>query len=188
VRVARAARKKTRATESQAAVAAIPIVEDFPLELSIGAQVKLTQRLLSRTLQSVLLPYDIPIGMWYFLRAMWQEDGMTQREISRRVGATAPTSVEQLRNMEARGLVARRPSQADRRKVHFFLTEEAIALKGQLMTVPQEIDRLALNGLSPGEIGFLRLALRHVQKNLERNPHIEFEDAEVAVAAQTSRR
>jgi DNA-binding MarR family transcriptional regulator len=160
-----------------------PAADGFPIERSIGAQVKLTQRLLSRTLQSALLPYDIPIGMWYFLRAMWHEDGLTQREISRRVGATAPTSVEQLRNMEARGLVVRRPSQADRRKVHFFLTREAIALKHRLLTIPQEIDRLALDGLSPGEAGFLRFALMHVQRNLERNPHIEFEDPEMAGAA-----
>jgi DNA-binding MarR family transcriptional regulator len=143
--VARIAAKKVSGAgrkagaQSAPATAAARIVADddsFPIEMSIGAQVKLTQRLLSRTLQSALLPYDIPIGMWYFLRAMWDEDGLTQREISRRVGATAPTSVEQLRNMEARGFVVRRPSQADRRKVHFFLTPEAIALKARLLSIP----------------------------------------------------
>jgi DNA-binding MarR family transcriptional regulator len=155
----------------------------FPTEISIGAQVKLTQRLLSRTLQSALLPYEIPIGMWYFLRVMWHEDGLTQGEISRRVGATAPTSVEQLRNMEARGFVVRRASLADRRKVHFFLTKEARALKERLLSIPREIDRLALGGLTSGEAGFLRLALMHVQKNLERNPHIDFDDPEMTGAA-----
>ena len=140
--------------------------EDFTLEVSIGAQMKLTQRALLRSLQLRLAAYGVPIGMWFFLRALWEEDGLSQGEISERVGTTAATATEQLRNMEASGMVVRRPSEADRRKVHFFLTPKARDLRADLIGAPQEVERIALAGLTPGETGFLRLALKRIQANL----------------------
>jgi DNA-binding MarR family transcriptional regulator len=140
----------------------------FPMEFSIGSQVRRTQRLFAQDLQATLAPHDVPVGMWYFLRALWEEDGLTQREISERVGATAPTAVEQLRNMEKRGLITRSGSEADRRKVHFHLTDEGRALEQRLMSYAAEVNASALEGLTAGEIGFLRLALLRIQENLVR--------------------
>lgn len=138
------------------------------MERSIGAQVRRTARLFAQDLQAALAPQDVPVGMWYFLRVLWEEDGLTQREISERVGATAPTAVEQLRNMEKRGLISRRANKADRRKVHFELTEAGWLLETRLMSYAAEVNAAALEGLTEGEIGFLRLALQKIQKNLIR--------------------
>ena len=139
---------------------------EFTLDVSIGAQMKRTQRIMLRSLQLRLAPHGVPIGMWFFLRALWEEDGLSQREISDRVGTTAATAVEQLRNMEASGMVVRRPSEADRRKVHFFLTPRAHELRAELIALPQEVERIAVAGLTPGEVGFLRLAMMRIQDNL----------------------
>lgn len=141
---------------------------DFPMEQSIGAQVRRTARLFAQDLQAALAPHDVPVGMWYFLRVLWEEDGLTQREISERVGATAPTSVEQLRNIEARGWILRKPSAQDRRKLHFHVTLEGRALERRLLFYAAEVNAAALAGLTEGEIGFLRLALLRIQENLGR--------------------
>ena len=140
----------------------------FPMEQSIGSQVRRTHRLFAQDLQAALAPYDVPVGMWYFLRVLWEEDGLTQREISERVGATAPTSVEQLSNIEARGWIARRASAEDRRKLHYHVTEEGRALEQRLLFYAEEVNKAALEGLTTGEIGFLRLALARIQDNLIR--------------------
>ena len=140
----------------------------FPMEQSIGSQVRRTHRQFAQALQAALAPQDIPLGMWYFLRALWEEDGLTQREVSERVGATAPTAVEQLRNMEKRGLISRRASEADRRKVHFELTPEGRALEAKLVGTAAGVNDLALDGFTPGEVGFLRLALMRIQDNLAK--------------------
>ncbi len=139
-----------------------------PLEQSIGTQVRRTQRLFAQDLQATLAPHDVPVGMWYFLRVLWEEDGLTQREISDRVGATAPTSVEQLRNIEARGWIIRRHSEDDRRKLHYHVTEAGRDLEQRLLYCAGEVNRAALEGLTDGEIGFLRLALVRIQENLIR--------------------
>lgn len=140
----------------------------LPMEHSIGAQVRRTHRQFAQSLQAALAPRDVPIGMWYFLRALWEEDGLTQREISERVGATAPTAVEQLRNMESRGLIVRSASQSDRRKIHFHLTPHGRTLETELIAYADAVNQTALHGFTPGEIGFLRLALMRIQDNLSR--------------------
>ncbi len=140
----------------------------FPMEQSIGSQVRRTHRQFAQALQTALAPQDVPLGMWYFLRALWEEDGLTQREISERVGATAPTAVEQLRNMEKRGLISRKASEADRRKVHFYLTDEGRALETELLGYAAAVNSTALDGFTAGEIGFLRLALMRIQENLAK--------------------
>lgn len=143
--------------------------DHFTLAMSIGAHIKRTQRLFSQTLQLYLVPHDIPIGMWYFLRALWDEDGLSQREISRSVGATAATATEQLKNMEQRGFITRRSSRTDRRKVHFHLSDSGWALRDLLIDIPRKVEQIALAGLSPGEIGFFRLALIRIEENLMRH-------------------
>lgn len=141
---------------------------DHPLEFSVGYLVRATQRAFVQDLQRHLAPYDIPMGMWYFLRALWQEDGLTQRALSQRVGTMEPTTVEQLRNMERRGFIERRRSAADRRKVHVFLTAEGSALRSRLLPYAAEVNAAALAGFSDGEIGILRLVLTRMKQNLER--------------------
>jgi DNA-binding MarR family transcriptional regulator len=143
---------------------------DYPLAFSIGSAIRTTHRHFAQELQERLAPYDIPIGMWYFLRALWEEDGLTQRQLSQRVGSMEPTTVEQLRNMERRGYVERRRSLDDRRKIHVHLTESGRALKIDLMPFAIDVNRLALDGLSDGEIGFLRLILERIRANLTAHP------------------
>src|ERR671912_2557274 len=72
----------------------------FPLEASIGYQLRATNRLIQRLLQSRIAPYGVTLGMWYFLRALWEEDGLTQSELSQRVGTMDPTTLSAIAGME----------------------------------------------------------------------------------------
>jgi MarR family transcriptional regulator, organic hydroperoxide resistance regulator len=147
-----------------------PVAEtevDYPLAFSIGSAIRATHRQFAQDLQDRLAPYDIPVGMWYFFRALWEEDGLTQRELSQRVGSMEQTTVEQLRNMERRGYIERRRSVDDRRKMHVHLTAAGLALKNRLMPFAIDVNRVALDGLSDGEVGFLRLVLERIRANLD---------------------
>ncbi len=135
---------------------------------SIAYGLRSTYKCFAQSLQPLLEENKISIGMWYYLRVMWEEDGLTQAQISERVGLVAPTTVEQLKNMEARGLIERRRSTDDRRKIHVFLTAEGKMLKDKLFPFVAYINAVALEGLSPGEVGFLRLVLQRVKQNLTR--------------------
>lgn len=47
----------------------------YVAEQSVGHQVRQTHRALRRALKARIRPYGITPGMWYFLRALWEEDG-----------------------------------------------------------------------------------------------------------------
>ena len=60
---------------------------------SIGYLARLAFRSFSRALEKRTLPHGVTAAQWRFLRVLWLEEGITQRELSRRVGLREPTTV-----------------------------------------------------------------------------------------------
>lgn len=124
------------------------------------------QRSLSRALADRIVGHGVTIGQWYFLRALWEQDGLTQRELSQRVGMMEPTTVAALNGMERRNLVKRVRNMRDRRKINIHLTEKGDALRNTLMPCEDEVNRMAVEGLSGLERQALQKALLQVVRNL----------------------
>lgn len=138
---------------------------DFPPDQSIGYLIRATYRTYIHDLEARLAEHDIPIGMWYFLRALWHQDGVTQRELSERVGSMGPTTAEQLNNIEARGYIVRKRSDTDRRKIHVHLTPKGRKLRDTLLPLAQRNNSDALRGFTAAEIETLRLSLFRIMEN-----------------------
>jgi MarR family transcriptional regulator, organic hydroperoxide resistance regulator len=139
---------------------------DFPPPESIGYQIRATHRLLQRVLQLKLEPFGVTLGMWYFLRALWSEDGLTQRELSRRVGTMEPTTLAAILSMEQSGLVKRVRSKSDRRKQHVHLTAKGRDLQTKLIPLARAVVAAAVDGFETREVRQLLEALTEIQKNL----------------------
>ena len=133
---------------------------------SIGYLTRIAFRAFSRALEARTTPHGVSAGQWRFLRVLWREDGLTQRELSRRVGMREPTTVIALKSLERSGFVVRRKYVEDRRKVHVFLTPQARALQPVLLPAVAEVNAIALAGLSKAEADSLRKALIQVGRNL----------------------
>lgn len=133
---------------------------------SIGYLTRIAFRAFSRALEVRTSPHGVSSGQWRFLRVLWREDGLTQRELSRRVGMREPTTVIALKSLERSGFVTRQKSVEDRRKAHVFLTSQARALEAVLLPAVAEVNAIALAGLSEAEVAVLRKALSQVGRNL----------------------
>ncbi len=156
-------RRKSATAEHASATSADDLL---PFETSFGYQIRQTNRLVSRYLQQKIAPYGLTLGMWYFLRALWNEDGLTQRELSVIVGTMEPTTLTAIRAMERAGLVRREQNKDDRRKLNIYLTERGHALKPQLLPLAKAVVDDAVSGFSEDErAAFLRY-LADVQDNL----------------------
>ena len=149
--------------------AQIPAAEQFryPLSSSIATQIRKVHRMFVQDLERFLEPHNVSVGMWYFFRALWEEDGLSQRVLSDRAGVSTAAAVEQLRNMEKCGYIARRPDVTDKRRVHVFLTKEGRRLKS-LLPGAAKMNSIALECLSEGEIGFLGLVLSRLQNSYDQ--------------------
>jgi MarR family transcriptional regulator, organic hydroperoxide resistance regulator len=139
---------------------------ELPFADSVGYQVRATHRALQRFLQFKIEPHGITPGMWYFLRALWHEDGLTQRELSVRVGTMEPTTLSAILVMEKKGLVRRVRNADDRRKWHIHLTPKGRTAKARLLPLAREVVDTAVQNLSRGEVAQLLKSLTEVQKSL----------------------
>jgi DNA-binding MarR family transcriptional regulator len=139
---------------------------DLPFGESIGYQIRTTHRAMQRFLQSKIEPHGITLGMWYFLRALWHEDGLTQRELSNRAGTMEPTTLSAILIMEKKGLVRRVRNRDDRRKWHIHLTPKGRALKSKLLPLAREVVDTAVQNLARGEVAQLLKALAEVQNSV----------------------
>jgi DNA-binding MarR family transcriptional regulator len=134
---------------------------------SVGYLLRFAFRYYSRALEQRTLPFGVSGGQWRFLRILWTEDGLTQIELSRRVGMREPSTVAAVNGLERAGLVRRRKSSSDRRKIHIHLTNRGRRLKFKLLPFVAEVNALGLKGLSAQEIKNLRHALLRIMSNLK---------------------
>jgi DNA-binding MarR family transcriptional regulator len=138
----------------------------YPAVESIGHQVRWTHRALQRELEARIRPYGISLGMWAFLRVLWEKDGLSQRELSDAARTSEPTTVTALHAMEKRGLVTRVQNTDDRRKSNIYLTRPARSLRELLLPTARDVNRTAGASLSRAEIGTLRRILTKIRANL----------------------
>jgi len=140
---------------------------------SLGYLVRDTYRAFTRELESRIAREGVSIGQWYFLRALWEEDGLTQRELSRRVSMMEPTTVTAVNAMESRGLVRRERDADDRRKFKVVLTTKGRQLESKLLPCAKSVNELAAKGLSEDEIATLRRLLDRARANLAPARHVD---------------
>jgi len=142
--------------------------DDFPPRLSSGYLVRDAHRAFQRLLERRIAPYGVTRGQWYFLRVLWTTDGLSQRELSARVGMMEPTTVIALRSMEKAGLIRRVRNGDDRRKVRVLLTAKAKRLRNELLGVARTITDEAENGISARDLASFRSVTARMTANLDR--------------------
>jgi MarR family transcriptional regulator, organic hydroperoxide resistance regulator len=149
-------------------MASKPTTEEpnLPFSDSVGYQLRVTHRALQRYLQAMIQPHGITIGMWYFLRALWDEDGQTQRELSRRIGTSEPTTLNAIAAMERIGLVTRDRDKTDGRKLNVLLTEKGWSLKTELLPLAIHVVQAATVDFTDEQRTAFLASLAAVQRNL----------------------
>jgi DNA-binding MarR family transcriptional regulator len=143
---------------------------DIDLVNSVPSLMRYVHRGLSRGMEHRLAKYRITIGTWYFLRVLWEKDGLSQTELSERIGIVGPTTVIAIGRMVRDGLAVQRPDPGDRRKTRIFLTPKGKRLKARLLNEAVEFVADALRSIPEPEIRQLRVILRKISRNLE--PHM----------------
>ena len=88
----------------------------FVIEESTAHLVSLASRLFSRALQERLGRYGVSVAQWSMLLLLWEEESLTQKELSRRQQIEEPTAARTLQRMERDGLIRRVPDQQDGRR------------------------------------------------------------------------
>nr|BAH90561.1 MarR family transcriptional regulator [uncultured bacterium] len=135
----------------------------------IARLIWLAARGFNRALQIRLNTQNVTFGQWIFLRTLWEEDGLSQRELSDRANLTEPTTHTALLRMEELGYIVRRNVEGNKRRRHAFLTERGKELQGLLEPLAVEVNEIALEGVGADEQALIRRALVKIIENLEKD-------------------
>ena len=120
----------------------------------------------SRATTNAYRPGLARLGLTYpqfvTLLVLWQHDGLGVAELAARLHLDASTLSPLLKRMEAMGLVERRRSAQDERRVTTHLTAAGVALAGPAIEVRREVaQRLELTHQEARQLRDLALRLVH---------------------------
>ena len=141
---------------------------DLSLGGSLGYLVRDANRAFQRLLEKRITPHGVTRGQWYFLRVLWEQDGLSQRELSARVGMMEPTTVIALRGMEKAGLVRRVRSEDDKRVTKVHLTAKARRMRERLLAISRGVNDQGAVGIDAAELDRFRRTIARMTANLDR--------------------
>ncbi|MGD9859684.1 MarR family transcriptional regulator [Marinobacterium iners] len=118
------------------------------------------------SLERRLLPYGVNHGFWAYLRELWNEDGISQKALSERVGLTGPTTNSVVKRMLSAGLIELRPIVEGKPRQVVYLTEYGKSLRETLEPLAKEVNDVAQDGIGTEEIAIVRKYLLNMYFNL----------------------
>lgn len=125
------------------------IREQLKLENQLCFPVYAASRLITRIYQPYLDEIGITYPQYLVLLVLWEKDEVTVNEISRKLFLNTNTTTPLLKRLEAQGLVTRRRSGEDERKVIIALTPKGKKLQSRAAGIPAKLSE----GLAGGSMG-----------------------------------
>jgi DNA-binding MarR family transcriptional regulator len=115
----------------------------------------------SKAATAVYRPMLDELGLTYpqylVMLVLWEDQPRSVRELGEELGLDSGTLSPLLKRLESLGLVERRRSAEDERRVEVFLTDAGTALSAKSSAIPQQLADAA--GLSAAELDQLRETL-----------------------------
>ncbi len=122
-----------------------------------------SRSLLTRASELGFSPGQFPV-----LIELWNEDGLTQREILDRLEIEQATLANTLARMERDGLIRREPHPRDKRAICNFLTDKARTIENDAMVAAGEADEALFKGFRRFErelmLEYMRWAIENARK------------------------
>jgi DNA-binding MarR family transcriptional regulator len=144
---------------------AIPI----PFSTGIGYVLRHTHKAVSRRFAAELAKIGIAFKHYYYLRALFETNGISQVELSERVGVDQSTVVTVIDTLVRAKIVERRKDPADRRKALIYLTPKGRALRQPVRAAIDAGQADAVRGISAADLKTFRSVATRVRHNLAYN-------------------
>lgn len=158
------------AARGGADVPSAQVAGDFAASESIALLMRIALFGMRAGFKQALAKHGVAWSSWYYLRVLWQGDGISQRELTERVGTMQPNTVSALRQLKRSGLVRVEQSAVERRRTHVWLTPKARRLMARILPEIRAAEReVALDGFNEREETELRRLLGKICSNVGGN-------------------
>lgn len=131
----------------------------YDIESSIGFMLSKAYQRAWATLREEIEPYDLTPPQFALLAFLWQQDGLTQVELSEKGQIDRSTVGGLIDRLERSGLLERRQHPQDRRAYKICLTEHGKEMENTLSACAERSLKRFTTGLTEDEIRELRRML-----------------------------
>lgn len=102
------------------------------------------------------------------LHVLWENDGISNRELSKKSGLAMSSLTTMLERMEEKNLLIRKFCPTDKRKILIFLTDYAKSLKSEYDEISDKMTEISFEGISDEDRLAFEATLEKVLYNFER--------------------
>ena len=119
---------------------------------------------LQQALDTRLKRYELDIKLWPVLFTLWQEEGLSQTELSKRCDVANYTMTRLLDQLQVQGLITRHQEADNSRAFQIFLTDDGKALEHDLVHEAEWVNDQYLALLTSDEQAELMRLLNKINK------------------------
>jgi MarR family transcriptional regulator, organic hydroperoxide resistance regulator len=135
------------------------------LESQICFKIYTLEREITKLYRNLLEDLDMTYPQYLVMLLLWEKDGMTVKEIGKRLFLDSGTLTPMLKRMEANGIIKRRRSTEDERSVIISLTKKGEQLKQKAECIPSKlVEDMSLDN---GELTILNKTLTNLLYKLQ---------------------
>lgn len=102
------------------------------------------------------------------LHVLWENDGISNRELSKKSGLAMSSLTTMLERMEEKNLLIRKFCPTDKRKILIFLTDYAKSLKSEYDEISDKMTEISFEGISDEDRLAFEATLEKVLYNFEK--------------------
>ncbi|WP_333918734.1 MarR family winged helix-turn-helix transcriptional regulator [Vibrio crassostreae] len=140
--------------------------EEFDRQNSFGWMINVIANKATKDFDLELKKHGLSIALWPTLMCLWEEEGVTQRDIAAKSKVENSTTTRTLDKLEKLELVERRVDPHSRRSFRIYLTEKGKALEEVLIPIPVKLNEELMASLDAKEqqqmIGLLKIMVAAV--------------------------
>lgn len=137
------------------------------LTASLDFLIRDTRLRLYEYIESRLARRDIPLRIWFPLRVLYNNDGITQRELGQILGFGDAHAGVIVGVMRRRKLIYRQPSRVDKRRINLHLTPAGRKQARLTLREMRAINSRIVAGFSGIEVRSLHALLLRAHENLK---------------------
>ncbi|WP_115717330.1 MarR family winged helix-turn-helix transcriptional regulator [Gallaecimonas mangrovi] len=142
------------------------VCEQLKLENQLCFALYSASLTMSKLYKPMLQELDLTYPQYLIMLVLWETDGITSTALGKKLmqdlGALSPV----IKRLEAQGLLERRRSSQDERKVELFLTEQGKNLQQKAETLPERI--LCASGMDVEHLGTLKGQLEELRGAIQQ--------------------
>lgn len=133
---------------------------------SLDYLIRDTRLRLYKFIESRIAKLGIPLRIWFPLRVLYRNEGITQRELGRILGFGDAHAGVIVGVMQRHRLVHRKPNRTDKRRIDLYLTPEGRKMARLTLRQMRAVDDRIVAGFSASDARALRTLLLRAHENL----------------------